>query len=66
VTTMFPLVAPDGTVATSCVLEAELTVALVPLKVTVLLAGVELKFDPEIVTCVPTGPEVGLKDRIVG
>jgi len=27
---------------------------------------VALKFEPVIVTCVPTGPEVGVNDIIVG
>src|SRR6201981_1069586 len=39
------------------------TVAAVPLKVTVLVPCVDPKFVPVIVTAVPTGPEVG--DRLV-
>jgi len=45
-----PLVAPEGTVVTSCVVEALVSVASVPLKVTVLLAVVELKLVPVMVT----------------
>ena len=66
VTEIVPVVAPDGTVTTSCVAEALLIVAVVPLNFTVSLAGVALKFEPEMVTCVPTSPDLGLKDRIVG
>jgi hypothetical protein len=55
-----PVVAPEGTVAINWVADAEPIVALAPLKVTVSCAGLELKFDPEIVTLVPTGPDLGL------
>ena len=43
VTEIVPVVAPVGTVAKSCVALADNTVALTPLKLTVLLAGVALK-----------------------
>src|SRR5947199_8417768 len=43
VTAIGPLVAPDGTAAASCVVLAVVTVAGVPLKVTVFDAGVALK-----------------------
>jgi hypothetical protein len=41
-------------------------VAAVPLKVTVLVDCVAPKFEPVIVTGVPTGPEVGLKLVMIG
>ena len=56
VTEMRPVVAPLGTVTTSCVVDALETVAVVPLKVTVFEAGVAEKPVPLIVTVVPTGP----------
>ena len=46
VTLITPVVAPLGTVVTSSVAVAEDTVAVVPLKVTVLLLGVVLKAVP--------------------
>jgi hypothetical protein len=55
-----PVVAPEGTETTNWVADAELIVALVPLNVTVSWAGLELKFDPETITLVPTGPDFGL------
>jgi hypothetical protein len=64
-TVILPLVAPAGTVAVICV-PPPLTVgvvAAIPLNFTV---GVAPKFDPLIVTLVPTTPEFGLKPLIVG
>lgn len=49
----------DGTVATICELLQLVTVAVAPLKVTVLLPWVAPKFDPATVTDVPTPPIVG-------
>ena len=66
VTAIGPLVAPLGTVAVKLVALAAVTVALVPLNFTVLLAAVALKFVPVIVTGVPTGPICGLKPVIGG
>ena len=66
VTAILPVVAPLGTATTSVVVVADETVALVPLNLTVLLVFVALKFVPEIVTDVPTGPELGVKPLIVG
>jgi hypothetical protein len=43
-----------------------LTMATVPLNLTVLLDGVESKLVPVIVTVVPTPPLVGVKLVIVG
>jgi hypothetical protein len=43
VTAIVPVVAPDGTVTTRCVVDAELTDADVPLKATVFDPGVALK-----------------------
>lgn len=67
VTEIVPVVAPVGTVTTSCVVDAELGVAaVVPLNLTVLLAAVALKFVPVIVTVAPTAPLVGVKLVILG
>ena len=66
VTVIAPLVAPVGTEVVMLVVVLAVTVAAVPLNLTVLLAEVVLKFVPVIVTEVPNGPEVGLKEEIVG
>ena len=67
VTVIFPVVAPLGATTTNCVVVAELGVAaVVPLNLTVLLAGVVLKLVPVMVTVVLTGPLVGVKPLIVG
>jgi hypothetical protein len=67
VTTTCPVVAPLGTVAISTVGLALVIVAFCPLKnVTVLLAIVDPKFEPSIVTDVPVGPLGGLSLVIVG
>jgi hypothetical protein len=58
-TTTLPVVAPVGTVATIEVAPQLVTVAVVPLKVTVLEPWLEPKFVPAIVTDAPTAPEVG-------
>src|SRR6266571_3373018 len=64
VTLIDPLVAPVGTVARICVLESTVKLATaVPLKAT---AVAPLKLFPLIVTVVPTGPLIGLKELIVG
>ena len=47
------LVIPDGTVTVSCVLVAAVTVPGVPSKSTTLLAAVELKLVPVMVTVAP-------------
>jgi hypothetical protein len=65
-TTTFPVVAPPGTGTTILVAPQLVGVAVVPLKVTVLVPWVEPKFDPEIVTAVPTAPEFGLRVVIIG
>jgi hypothetical protein len=60
VTTMFPVAAPAGTVATiDVVLQLVIVVATVPLRVTVLVPCVKPKFAPVIVTDAPTAPDVG-------
>jgi hypothetical protein len=64
VTPIVPVVAPAGTETTRLVAVADVTVAAVPLKVTALLAGVELKPVPWMVTTVPTGPVLGWKSMI--
>ena len=61
-TVIGPVVAPVGTVAVIDVAVEAVTVAVVPLNLTV---G-EAKFDPVIVTLVPTVPELGLNPLIVG
>jgi hypothetical protein len=65
VTLIFPVVAPVGTVAVSCVPAGfqENVVALVPLNFTEL---VPTKPEPLMVTTVPTGPLDGENDVIVG
>lgn len=66
VTTTLPVVAPPGTgttIAPPLQLEG---VAGVPLNVTVLLPWDVPQFPPMIVTEVPTGPDVGLSDEMVG
>ena len=61
-----PVVAPAGTGATMAVALQEVGVAVVPLKVTVLVPWDAPKFVPEIVTGVPTGPDVGFNVEIEG
>ena len=60
---IFPLVAPDGTVAETVVRFAAENVAATPLKLT---ADVPVNVVPVMVTVAPTGPEIGVKDAIVG
>ena len=64
VTLTGPVVAPAGAVATSRVVVAEVTVAVVPLNLTTLLAAVALNPVPEMVTEVPAGPRRGEMARI--
>jgi hypothetical protein len=61
-----PVVAPDGTVVVILVDDDAVTIAEIPLKVTELLAGVVLKFVPEIVTVAPTAPLAGVNPVKVG
>lgn len=63
VTRIGPLVAPLGTVAVICVAELTAKEAEVPLKAT---AVAPVKFAPVIITFVPTGPPVGVKELSVG
>jgi hypothetical protein len=58
-----PLVAPVGTVAVIWVAELTVNTEARPLNVT---AVAPVKRDPVIVTRVPTGPFVGVKELIVG
>ncbi len=60
------LVAPAGTVTVKVVAFADVTVAFVAPKNTMLLAGVVLKFVPLIVTASPGLACRGLKEVIVG
>ena len=62
-TEICPVVAPAGTIAVICVELLTVNVANVPLKATEV---VPTKFVPLMVTTVPTGPEVGENDVIVG
>jgi hypothetical protein len=66
VTVMGPVVAPVGTVTVRLFGDAALTVATVPLNLTVFEAIVVPKFCPWIVTVCPTGPCEGEKLRIAG
>jgi hypothetical protein len=61
VTAILPVLAPDGTVTVSCVVVAAVTVAVVPLNVTVLFVVVALKLAPLIITVSPTAPLVAVK-----
>jgi hypothetical protein len=64
VSTTLPVVAPAGTTATTDLSDALLTVAAVPLNVTVgVVANPAIKLVPVIVTEVPAAPSVG--DRLV-
>jgi hypothetical protein len=56
---MFPVVAPEGTVASILVALQLVTAAAVPLKLTVPVPWLDPKFVPVIVTEAPTGPHVG-------
>jgi hypothetical protein len=70
VTLILPVVAPVGTVAVICVAEFTVNVvALVVLNFTELVVkvgAVPLKFVPVIVTDLPTGPNSGVNEVIVG
>ncbi|SRR6266403_2684085 len=66
VTTTLPVVAALGTVTPMLVPLQDVTDAVVPLNLTVLLPWGEPKFVPVIVTAVPTGPKVTDKLVIVG
>lgn len=67
VTTILPVVAPLGTIATIDVaLQLVMDVAVVPLNFTVLVPCVAPKFVPVMVTDAPTAPEVGERLVIVG
>src|SRR5207247_3814250 len=63
VTLIAPLVAPDRTVAVTCVSELTVKEAAAPLKAT---AVAPVKWEPVIVTPVPIGPLVGANELIVG
>jgi hypothetical protein len=66
VTEIFPVVAPVGTVVVIDVVVLAVTTDVVPLNLTVLFVGVALKFVPMMVTVVLTGPEIGVKEVMVG
>ena len=63
VTRIWPDVAPAGTVAVTCDAPPTVKVAAVPLKVT---DEAPVKFEPLIVTVVPTPPLTGVKPLIDG
>ena|SRR6185437_1198343 len=63
VTVIRPVVAPAGTCVTTVVAVREMIGAGVPLNAT-LVAPARLK--PEMVTCVPTGPDSGFLSVICG
>ena len=64
VTAIVPVVAPEGTEVTISVVVEDVTVAAVPLNVTVFWLGVALKPIPKSFTDVPTGPLFGVNSRI--
>lgn len=66
VTTTLPVVAPLGTGTEMLVALQLVGAAVVPLKVTVLVPCEAPKFEPLIVTEVPTRPELGFKLVILG
>jgi hypothetical protein len=66
VTETFPLVAPGGTGAVILVAVQLVGAAVTPLNRTLLLPCVVPRFDPLIVTAVPTGPDDGDTPLIVG
>jgi hypothetical protein len=65
-TTTLPVVAPDGTGTVTLVVLQFVGVAAAPLNVTVLVPCEAPKFAPAIVTGVPTGPDAGLNEVILG
>ena len=65
-TVRVPDVAADGTVTVIEVAVLDVTVPVVPLNFTILLAGVELKLVPLMVTEVLALPKGGLNDATVG
>jgi len=66
VTTTPPEVAPAGTGTVMLVAPQLVGVAVVALNLTVLVAWVKPKFEPRIVTEVPTGPDVGFREAMLG
>ena len=63
VTLILPVVAPVGTLVTIVVLELAVKFAFTPLNVTFVAV---LKFEPVMVTVVPTLPDVGVKLEMAG
>lgn len=63
---IFPEVAPTGTVVVMLVEVEAVTMALTPLNVKILLAGVVLKLAPVMVMVAPTAPLAGLKLVMAG
>jgi hypothetical protein len=57
---------PAGIVTVRDVVVAVVTIALTAPKKTILFPGVGLKLFPVIVTVLPTGPDEGVKEVIIG
>ena len=66
VTEIVPVPAPGGTVVVMLVAVLAVTMAVVPLNITMLSTGIALKFVPAIVTVVPIEPLVGVKLLMAG
>src|SRR5262245_44904095 len=66
VTTTLPVVAPAGTDTAMLVADQLVGVAVVPLNLTVLVPWVAPKFEPAIVTGVPTAPAFGVSVEMLG
>ena len=66
VTTTGPVVAPEGTGTTMLEALQDVGLADTPLKVTVLAPWVAPKFEPVMVTDVPTVPELGVRVLTIG
>jgi hypothetical protein len=66
VTVITPVVVPAGTDVVMLESVLAVTNAALPLNLTILSAGIELKLVPAIETVVPMGPEEGKKDEIDG
>jgi len=66
VTDIFPVVAPEGTIAVMLVEVEEVTLARTPLNLTIFSSGIVLKLVPDIVTVAPKAPLAGENTVMVG
>ena len=66
VTTTLPVLAPAGATAVMLLALHDVTLAVIPLKLTLLVPGIAPKFEPAITTDEPTGPELGERLLIAG